>query len=318
MKPFTKNKSLEPAIPKKKGKPLSTYWQLYVLLALPLIWLAVFCYYPMTGIQIAFKDYRAADGIWGSEWIGFENFIKFFESYQFERILANTLIVSFYSVLASFPISIVLALCINSVRSTKFKKFVQTTLYMPHFISVVVLVGMVIQILNPRLGLYGQIASFFTGSQPEDILGMPQAFSHIFVWSGIWQNMGWNTIIYIAALSATDIQLHEAAEIDGATRFQRMIHIDFPSILPTATIMLILNAGRIMSVGFEKVYLLQNDLNLRSSEIISTYVYKVSLGAGIPDFSYATAIGLFNSLVNLALIIIVNAISKRASESSLW
>lgn len=300
----------------KRKKNFKKYWQLYLFLALPLVYLLVFKYYPMLGAQIAFKEFRPQYGIWGSEWVGFANFERFFSSYQFQRVITNTLVLSFYSLLASFPIPIILALMLNSLRNKRFKNVIETIAYIPHFISIVVLVGMMMQMLNPHIGILGAIYRLFGQSAP-DLFGSPAAFPHLYVWSGIWQNTGWGTIIYTAALAGVDQELHEAAEIDGASRFQRILHIDLPSILPTVTIMLILNAGNIMSIGFEKDYLMQTDLNLRSSEIISTYVYKVSFVQG-SDFSYAGAIGLFNSVVNMALLVTVNAISGKLSETSLW
>lgn len=300
----------------KRKKNFKKYWQLYLFLTLPLVYLLVFKYYPMLGAQIAFKEFRPQYGIWGSEWVGFANFERFFSSYQFQRVITNTLVLSFYSLLASFPIPIILALMLNSLRNKRFKNVIETIAYIPHFISIVVLVGMMMQMLNPHIGILGAIYRLFGQSAP-DLFGSPAAFPHLYVWSGIWQNTGWGTIIYTAALAGVDQELHEAAEIDGASRFQRILHIDLPSILPTVTIMLILNAGNIMSIGFEKDYLMQTDLNLRSSEIISTYVYKVSFVQG-SDFSYAGAIGLFNSVVNMALLVTVNAISSRLSETSLW
>ena len=272
----------------------------------------------MLGIQIAFRKFNAVDGIWGSPWVGLEYFNKFFSSYQFPRVLGNTLRLSIYSLAAGFPIPVILALLINAMRSAKLKKFVQTVTYIPHFISTVVLVGMILQIANTRIGLYGIAWRSVFGTEAPDILGSPKAFPHLYVWSGIWQNAGWNTIVYIAALASVDPGLCEAAEIDGASRFQRLVHIDFPSLVPLATIMLIMNAGHIMSIGFEKVYLMQNSLNRRSSEVISTYVYQVGLGTGRTDFSYATAIGLFNSVINLTLLIIVNTISRKVGANSLW
>ena len=249
-----------------------------------------------------------------------DNFIKFFKSHQFTRVVGNTLTISLYSLFAGFPIPIIFALILNSIYSERFKKITQTITYMPHFISTVVLVGMILQIINPRVGLYGNIYSHFHNGQfPSDLLANPNFFPHIYVWSGIWQTFGWNSIIYTAALSSVSMELHEAAQIDGASRFQRVLHVDLPSIMPTAIIMLIMRCGHIMSVGFEKVYLLQNDLNLSKSELISTYVYKIGLSTkGSMDFSYSTAIGLFNSVINLILIALVNSISKRVSETSLW
>lgn len=294
------------------------YWQLYLFLFLPIIYLLVFKYYPMLGAQIAFRHFRAADGIWGSEWIGLDNFIRFFSSYQFSRVLSNTLKLSLYLLAASFPFPIVFALFLNTMEGKHCKKVVQTVTYMPYFISMVVLVSIITQIFNPNVGLYATIWRSLTGSTPPDILGRADLFAHVYVWSDIWQSTGWNSVIYIAALSSVSPDLHEAGQLDGMTRFQRILHIDLPAILPTITIVLILNAGKIMNLGFEKIYLMQNDLNLSASEVISTYVYKVGLTAGGGDFSYATAIGLFNSVVNLVLIVVVNQICKRLGESSLW
>ena len=211
-----------------------------------------------------------------------------------------------------------MALLLNSFPGVRFKKVVQTVSYIPHFISTVVVVGMLMQIFNPRTGAVGNIYSLFTGGIMKDIFASPSAFPHLYVWSGIWQGIGWSSIIYIAALSSVDTELHEAAQIDGASRFRRVLHIDLPSILPTATIMLILSAGRVMSVGFEKVFLMQNSLNIGASEVISTYVYKVGMVIGTGDYSFATAIGLFNSVINFCLLVLVNFISRKLSETSLW
>ncbi len=293
-------------------------WQLYVFLLPALIFIIIFAYVPMAGIQIAFKEYDFTLGIWGSKWIGFENFKRFFDSYQFSSILWNTISISFYSLVASFPLPIVFALILNSYTSQRYKKIVQTVSYMPHFISTVVVVGMIIQLFNPRTGAIGALYLFFTDSMITDAFANPNAFPHLYVWSGIWQSIGWSSIIYIAALSSVDEELHESAQIDGASRFQRVLHIDFPSILPTATIMLILAAGNIMNVGFEKVFLMQNNLNLGKSEVISTYVYKVGLTIGSGDFSFATAIGLFNSIINFLLLAAVNYASNKLSQTSLW
>ncbi len=296
-------------------------WQLYLFLLLPLIYILIFAYYPMFGVQIAFKDFTAAKGIWGSEWVGLKHFKRFFTNYMFSRVLINTLRISLYGLFASFPLSIIFALLINSVRSLRIKKFVQTVTYIPHFISVVVLVGMINQILNPVMGLYGTFYNlFFGGGYPTDILGIPAAFVHIYIWSGIWQGLGWSTIIYIAALTSVDAELHEAAQIDGASRLSRIIYIDFPSILPTASIMLILEIGSIMNVGFEKTYLMQNSINLINSEVIATYVYKIGMTAGASNFSYASAIGLFNSLINCALLVLFNTLSNKLNRdgASLW
>ncbi|MBR3504608.1 MAG: sugar ABC transporter permease [Clostridia bacterium] len=294
-------------------------WELYLFLLIPVAFIIIFHYVPMIGVQIAFRKYRIVDGIWGSKWVGFAQFQKFFKSPQFKTIVPNTIILSLYGLFASFPIPIILALALNVLRNKRFKMTIQMISYMPHFISTVVLVGMLIAILNPRIGMYGIIyQSFHDGKAPKDLMGQAGLFRHLYVWSGVWQNMGWSSIIYLAALSAVDTELHEAAQIDGASRYKRVIHIDFPTILPTAIILLIMNAGRIMSIGFEKAYLMQNNLNKSTSEIISTYVYYVGMTSGTGDFSYATAIDLFNAVINLIMLVVVNAISKKVTDTSLW
>lgn len=296
------------------------YWQLYAFLLLPLVYLVIFHYVPMVGSQIAFRNYSPIKGIWQSDWVGLKFFTKFIRSYQFERVLMNTLRISIYAIAAGFPVPLLLAIMLNCVRSARLKKLSQNILYVPHFISVVVMVGMLLQFINPVVGLYARIHAALYGSLPPDLMANPAAFPHLYVWSGIWQNMGWDSIIYLAALTAVDPELHEAACIDGASRLGRVWHVDIPGILPTVVILLIMRCGSVMSVGFEKAYLMQTDLNLRASELISTYVYKVGLtstGSG-SQFSYATAIGLFNSLINLTLITLVNAISRRLSSTSLW
>ena len=293
-------------------------WQLFLCLLPAVVYILIFAYYPMFGVQIAFRNYQPRGGIWNSPWVGLKHFEKFFKSYQFGRVLTNTLAISFYSLLMNFPLSIIMALCINTVRNAKFKKMVQTITYMPHFISVVVLVGMITQMFNPVMGMYGTVYRLMGGDgYPKDILTNAAAFRHMYVWSGVWQNLGWNTIIYISALSSVDPELHEAAEIDGASRLKRVIYIDFPVLIPTAAIMLIMNAGSIMSVGFEKSYLMQNSTNLIASEVISTYVYKTGMSRGTSQFSYASAIGLFNSFVNCAMLVIFNTLSNKLSRGSM-
>lgn len=292
-------------------------WRLYVFLLIPVAYILIFAYYPMLGIQIAFKKYSAVGGIWGSKWVGLANFQKFFRSYQFQRVLANTLRLSLYSLAFGFPVPILFALLANTVNSARYKKITQTIVNLPHFISVVVLVSMVNQVFGSRTGLYGLIGQALTGSYPPDLFADASSFQHLYIWSGVWQNFGWNAIIYIAALTSVSPDLHEAAQIDGASRLQRVIHIDFPSILPTIVIMLILRVGQIMNIGFEKTFLMQNSLNLARSEVISTYVYKQGL-TGKTDFSYSTAINLFNSVINMILITSVNWISRKVGETSLW
>lgn len=297
-------------------KALKRYWQLYLLLALPVLYVLIFSYKPMAGIQIAFKKFSAREGIWGGDWVGFYYFAKFFDTYKFWEILRNTLVISVYQVIAQIPIPIILALCINCIRNKGYKKTVQMLSYMPHFISTVVMVSMLMQLFNTRSGL---IVLMFRsiGIEIGDIFASPAAFPHLFVWSGVWQNAGWGTIIYLAALAGVDPAQHEAAIVDGATRFQRCIYVDFPVIIPTMVILLIMDMGRVMGLGFEKVYLMQNDLNISASEIISTYVYKIGL-TGSADYSYSTAISLFNSVVNLVLIILTNAFSRKVSGSGLF
>ena len=302
----------------KTLRKMKAGWQVYLLLLLPILYLIIFCYVPIGGLVLAFKDYDLSLGIWKSKWVGFANFVKFFKSYKFTVVLRNTLVLAIYSLLAGFPIPILFALFLNAFPGVKYKKIVQTVTYIPHFISTVVMVGILMQILNNRTGLYGNLYSFFTGRTPIDILSKGKYFKHIFVWSGIWQSTGYNSIIYIAALSNVDMNLHEAASIDGANRFQRLIYIDWPSIRPTAVIMLILAAGGIMNVSFEKALLMQNDLNLAYSEVISTYVYKVGLQSGIGDFSFSTAVGMFNSVINFVLLMIVNGISRKLTENSIF
>ena len=301
----------------KFRKDYLSRWRLYLFLLIPVVYIIVFAYIPMVGAQIAFRDYDFVLGIWGSQWVGWKNFAKFFRYHDFWKILWNTLSVSLYSLIASFPLPIILALILHSFPGKRYTKVVQTVMYMPHFISVVVMVGMIMQMFNPLSGVFGLAYQSISGSLMPDIFSNPSAFGHIYVWSGIWQGLGGNSIIYMAALSGVDMELHESAQIDGASRFQRVMHIDLPAILPTACILLIMNAGSIMNVGFEKVLLLQNDLNRSRSEVISTYVYKVGLMSG-GDFSYATAVGLFNSVINFTLLILVNYAGKKLGETSLW
>ena len=310
------------ALKVKPRKPLwkrvLSSWQLYVFLLLPMIYLIVFRYVPMIGLQIAFRKFRAVDGIFNSQWVGWDNFARFFSSPQFKRILPNTIYVSVYSLIAGFPLPIILALILNSLRNQKLMKFSQTVTYLPYFISTVVLVSILMQVLNPRVGLVANIAGMLGIESIPNLMADPKAFRHLYVWSGIWQATGYNSIIYIASLASTDPELHEAAEIDGANRFQRVLHIDLPTIIPTASILLIMNAGRVMTVGFEKVYLMQNNMNVSTSQVISTYVYEVGIASTIQNFSYATSIDLFNSVINFLLIVSVNQLSKRFSSNSIF
>lgn len=289
--------------------------QLYVFLLAGMLYLFIFNYLPIYGIQIAFKDYVESKGITGSAWVGLVHFQKFFKSYQFIKLLRNTILLSVYQLAFSFPIPIVLSLLLNQVKGKGFKKVVQTVTYAPHFISLVVMVGMIQVFLSPYNGIVSNIIGFFGGDM-KNILGSSDAFRSIYVWSGIWQNTGWATIIYLAALSGINPELYEAARVDGASKFHLLRHIDIPGIMPTAIIMLILSFGRIMSIGFQKAYLLQNKLNLSTSEIIPTYVYKVGLMNA--QFEYSTAINLFNSVINIVLLILINKLSKKVTEVGLW
>lgn len=296
------------------ARDLKRTWFLYVFLAPALIYLALFNYAPLYGIQMAFKNFRPVNGIWGSEWVGLQHFTTFFESYHFWTLLSNTLILSLYSLAAGFPIPILLALLLNYMQQQKFKKFVQTVTYAPHFISTVVFVGMIFTFFTSD-GVVNQLLNLL-GISPVGFLTNPKYFRHLYVWSGVIQGMGWSSIIYIATLAGVSPELHEAAIVDGATKIQRIWHIDLPSIMPTAIILLILNAGSILSVGFEKAYLMQNSVNIDYSEIISTYVYKVGIQGA--QYSYSTAIGLFNNVVNFIMILAVNRLSRHVSGTSLW
>lgn len=299
-------------------KQMKDRWQIYLLLLIPIAYIFIFAYVPMGGLVIAFKKYDFSLGILGSPWVGFDNFIKFFNSYKFSLVLKNTLIISLYSLVVTFPIPIIFALLMNALPLKKYQKTIQTVTYIPYFISTVVMVGLLFQILNSRNGMYGSLFTMITGASAPDILAEGKNFKHIYVWSGVWQATGYNSIIYFAALSNVDQSLHEAALIDGASRFQRIRFIDMPSIMPTASIMMILAVGNIMNVGFEKVLLMQNSLNLNYSEIISTYVYKVGLASGVNDFSLSAAISMFNSIINFILLIIANWSSKKISGSGIF
>jgi multiple sugar transport system permease protein/putative aldouronate transport system permease protein len=271
----------------------------------------------MYGALISFKNYNIVKGIWGSPWVGLKHFDQFFHSYDFWRIMNNTITLSFYHLLASFPFPIMLALGLNYIRHSFLKKTVQMVTYAPHFISVVVMVGIILQFLSPRIGPLATITGWF-GIEMPNVMGEPAMFKSVYVWSDVWQHTGFACIIYLAALSGIDPALHEAATIDGASKVQRIWHIDIPGILPIAIILLILSMGRIFDLGFEKVLLLQNPMNTRTSEIIDTYVYNVGLKSMIPNFSYASAVGLFKNVLAFILVIAVNTISKRSGQASLW
>lgn len=300
---------------KKTALKVKRRWQLYVLLTPALLYFAIFRYGPMYGLQLAFRDFMPNLGISGSEWIGLENFRRFFNSYHFEVLLKNTLTLSLYQLLVGFPLPILLALSLHALENKKVAKCIQTIVYAPYFISTVVLVGMINIFFSMNGGLVNSLLALL-GKEQILFLGKASYFPSLYVWSGVWQSTGWSAIIYLAALSSVNPELHEAAKIDGAGRFQRILHIDIPHIVPTIITLLILNAGKIMSVGFEKAYLMQNSLNLEKSEIISTYVYKVGLLEG--QYGFSTAVDIFNAVINCVLLVLVNWLSKKVSGSSLW
>ena len=300
---------------RRKLNKILCNWQLYLFLLPALAYFLIFRYYPMLGLQLAFKKYRAVEGIWGSPWVGTKYFEQFFRGPNFGRLITNTLMISVGTLLISFPVPVLLALLLNQIPSKKYKKLVQTTIYAPHFISVVVLVGIISLFFSPRNGIVNHLIAALGGTRIH-FMAEPSWFRPLYIGSDIWQNAGWGSIIYLAALSNINPELHEAAIMDGANKYQRVWHIDLPGILPTVVIMFILGAGKVMTVGFEKAFLMKNDLNLSTSEIISVYVYQRGLLDNQPSLS--TAVGMFESVVNLVLITTVNFISKKVSDSSLF
>lgn len=298
---------------KKKLNKVTRNWVLYLFLLPTLIYLLIFHYWPMYGVQIAFRNFKPTKGIWGSPWVGMKNFDKFFHSYMFKDLLTNTIVLSVYQIVASFAFPILLALLLNYCVSNKLRKVTQMVTYAPHFISTVVLVGM-LNVFLSESGIINHLLNLL-GLRSVPFLSDAGMFRHIYVWSHIWQRTGYNSVIYIAALAGVNPELHEAAIVDGANKLQRILHIDLPAIMPTAIILLIMSTGNMLSLGFEKVYLMQNDLNLGVSEIISTYVYKIGLLNA--QYSYSTAIGLFNNVINLIVLLTVNKIADKVSGTSL-
>lgn len=298
---------------KKKLNKVTRNWVLYLFLLPTLIYLLIFNYWPMYGVQIAFRNFKPTKGIWGSPWVGMKNFDKFFHSYMFKDLLTNTIVLSVYQIVASFAFPILLALLLNYCVSNKLRKVTQMVTYAPHFISTVVLVGM-LNVFLSESGIINHLLNLL-GLRSVPFLSDAGMFRHIYVWSHIWQRTGYNSVIYIAALAGVNPELHEAAIVDGANKLQRILHIDLPAIMPTAIILLIMSTGNMLSLGFEKVYLMQNDLNLGVSEIISTYVYKIGLLNA--QYSYSTAIGLFNNVINLIVLLTVNKIADKLSGTSL-
>ena len=291
-------------------------WQFHVFLLIPVIYTIMFHYIPLLGGGVlAFKDYSIRDGIFASPWVGFRYFNQFFSSPHFFRLIGNTLALSFWMLILGMPLPILLAIALNEVGNQRFKKFVQTLTYAPYFISTVIMVAMIFSFLDPRIGIINQLLQNI-GIPAQNYMAYPSAFRPIYVLSGLWQFTGYNAIIYIAALSGIDPNLYEAAKVDGASRLKRILNVDLPCILPTIIVILILEAGKLMNVGFEKVFLMQNNLNLSVSEIISTYVYKMGLVNA--QYSFSTAVGLFNSTVNLIIVLAVNKLASIIGERGIW
>jgi putative aldouronate transport system permease protein len=312
---INRNRSQRPINSGLMSQRFAKYWQLYLLLLPAMVYVFIFEYLPMYGVQIAFKDFRSSLGIWGSPWAGFKHFTRFVKYPQFMLLVWNTLSINLYSLAVGFPVPIILALLINEIHAGRFKKIVQMVTYAPHFISTVVICGMIMLFTNKNTGILNHIMSAL-GLGRTEFLTEPRWFKTVYVLSGVWQNAGWGTIIYLAVLAGVSPELVEAARIDGASRFQVIRHVNIPHLIPTVVILLIMRCGSLLSLGFEKVWLLQNPLNMDSSEIISTYVYKVGLQGA--QFSYSSAIGFFNTIINLIFLITVNKISSKVSETSLW
>lgn len=312
----------EPAttlVPKKGWRRVwlnfKRHWQLHLLLLIPTAYLILFSYVPMYGIQIAWKDYSPRRGIWGSEWVGWEHFTKFFHYYRWPQIVWNTLAISLYQLAAGFPIPIALALMLHVYTGKVLKKVVQNVSYVPHFISMVVMIGIINTVLNPVSGFVGYINRITGNLAYEDIRGNKYAFRHLYVWSGIWQQCGYSSILYLSALSAVPDELHEAAKIDGASRLRRVFAIDLPTLMPLVALKLIMQFGGIMSVGWQKAFLMQNDMNADTSELISTYVYKNGIRAGA--MSFGTAVGLLQSVINTTLVFIVNWVANVLTDNEM-
>lgn len=301
---------------KKRKRALGrSNWQFWLIISIPLLYAIIFAYIPMGGILMAFKDYSIKRGFLGSDWVGLKYFKQFLSSTSSIKVIKNTLVLGVYSLVVNFPFPIILAIMLNEIRSVKFKKTVQMVTYAPYFISIVVMVGMMMQMMDLRTGIFNLILQKI-GLSPVNFFGDVALFRHLYVWSGLWQTMGYSSIIYIAALAGVSPELKEAAMMDGANRIQKIWHVDLPGILPTIIIMLIFSCGNIVNIGLDKVYLMQNSLNAEVSEVISTFVYKV--GVVNSDFGFSTAAGLFQSVVSFTLLVVVNKISKKVTDTSLW
>jgi len=292
-------------------------WQLYLMILIPFAYLIVFKYYPMFGTQIGFRDYQPTTGIWGSEWVGFRHFERFFNNPQWIDLIKNTMAISIYTIVLSIPFPIMLAIAFDYARSRTFKKTVQMVTFLPHFLSTVIVVSLLYLVFDNRTGVVNNIIQLITGEK-VNILGNAKYYRSLFVWSGVWQTTGWSSILYISALAAVDTQVHEAAIIDGANKLRRIWHIDLTSIRPTIAIMIVMKLGSVLSVGFDKSYMMQNPINLEYSEVLSTYEYKIGTGGLIPNYSYGTAIGFMVSIVNLVLVVSSNKLSNKLSGSGLW
>lgn len=311
-----KRKTAAAAVPvhKSLAKQMMKHWEFYLLLLPGIILTIIFKYVPIYGVQIAFRDYNAVEGFFGSPWVGLKWFERFFNSYNSVRMIRNTVLLSLYSILWTFPIPIILSLLINQVKSKKFQRVTQTIIYAPHFISIMILCGMLRIFLSPYGGLINVIAQAFGAKEAVNFIDSASAFRTIYIASSIWQDAGWGTIIYLATLSSVDASLHEAARVDGASTWQRILHIDVPELIPVIVIQLIMQFGNLMNVGFEKAYLLQTSLNKETSEIIATYVYEQGMLKAM--YSFSTAVGLFNTAVNIVLLVVVNRICKKLSNVS--
>ena len=289
-------------------------WQLYALICLPVIYLFIFNYIPMAGIQMSFRDYRPKGGVWGSDWVGLNWFQKFLDDPDFLKIFWNTVVLSVYSLVVGFPLPILFALMLNAMPSKRYKRTVQTLSYMPHFISTTVAIGIIQLIFSPYNGLYGNVYRLLGNEgYPKDFRNLESTFRHIYVWSGVWQQLGWSSIIYMSALGSVSPDQHEAAEIDGASRIKRIFYIDLPAIAPTIMMLLIMRIGSLVGVGYEKAYLLQSPINLGTSEVISTYVFKHGMSS-FRNFSYGTAVSLFNTVINWCLMFITNMITRKSTD----
>lgn len=316
------NENTERILPKlsvseRIKQELSKRWQLYVMLLLPFLYVLIFSYIPMVGLQIAFRDYTPLGGMWGSKWVGLKYFYRFFNNVQCWNYIKNTLAISIYTLVLGIPFPLLLALALDYARSKTLKKTVQLVSYLPHFLSTVIIVGMIYLLFGNRTGVVNNILQSAFGIK-INFLGSHEYFRSLYVWSAVWQATGWGSILYIAALSGVDPQLHEAAIIDGASKLRRIWHIDLVCIRSTIVILIIMDLGRIFTVGFDKTYLMQNTTNLRVSEVLSTYTYKTGIGGNVPNYSYATAIGLITNVVNFTMTYIANKVAKKLSGSGLW